>query len=191
MQPTPPEWADFFAVFQLPRSFRVDTELLQSRHKELQRALHPDIFLQRRQGDADPQVDATERDVAQQASALVNAALDILRTPHLRAKYMLAAHGISLDDEHAETDMQRPLPVDFLHEVMEFREEMEEASEEPERLRALLNINDGKMHAVCEQLQEAFARAEHDAPESLETCRNLTARLQFLHTIRAELVERL
>lgn len=213
VQRRPADEVDYFALFNVPHRFHVDRETMERAYKALQRQLHPDKYaagaaaataattMDTAAASSAPATDTggdgggdgpravSDFESAQEASSLLNAAYQVLRTPHLRAKYMLAERGIALEeDEGSDGDASAAagaMSPEFLGEVMSTREEIESADDDAERLRALLTVNDGKLNAVCDQLDEAFG------DEDLPQCRALGARLQFYRRIDAEVRQRL
>src|ERR1043165_7345506 len=87
---------DHFALFDLPRSFRIDPAALDRRYRELQAEVHPD-----RHASGD---DAGRR-LALQSSARVNEAYSTLRDPAARGEYLLSLEGIQ---SLSETDTAMP-----------------------------------------------------------------------------------
>ena len=105
--------ADHFALLGLPRTFRIDVNLLDERYRAVQAHVHPDRF-----ADADE----TQRRRSLQWATKVNEAYVALRKPLSRALYLLklVGFGIDLADNHA-------MPAEFLMEQMEWREAVAEA----------------------------------------------------------------
>jgi molecular chaperone HscB len=100
-----------FELFNLPISLLVDTSGLSKKYFELQRQYHPDRFIQA--SDA-------EQEEALQVSAQVNKAFIILKDPNTTLQYVLQLKGLLEEEEKYQ------LSPDFLMEVMELNEEMEE-----------------------------------------------------------------
>ena len=102
---------NYFELFGLMPTPRVDPSGLQSRYFELQRKYHPDHF-----------TDATEEDQqeALQMSSVVNQAYKTLKSPELTLAYFLGTCGMMQEDE------KYSLPNDFLMEMMELNELAEE-----------------------------------------------------------------
>ena len=105
--------ADFFSLFQLPRTFRVDTGDLEVRYREIQGQVHPDRFAHA--GDA-------ERRLSMQWATRANEAYQTLKKPLERAKYLLHLAGHDLQAEN-----NTAMPAEFLMEQMEWREAVMEA----------------------------------------------------------------
>ena len=137
---------DYFAVFGLPRKLSVDGEALRTRFYELSRAHHPDFH----QGaDAEAQAETLAR------SALVNRAYPALRDPLARVEYLIA---LEEGRDTREGAPARPAaPEEFLAEMMEVQEALEEAK--------AAGMDDGacaRLREERERLQER-KRAEEDA----------------------------
>lgn len=108
--------ATHFDVFGLPRRHQVDPAALEKQFRDLSLKLHPDRFVQ-----ADPK----ERRLSLEHTTALNNALKTLKDPARRAFYLLKLHGVDLDREDAGA--QKDMPLEFLEEVMELREELSEA----------------------------------------------------------------
>lgn len=104
---------DHFALFELPRAFRLDMAALDARYREIQAQVHPDKFAHA--GDA-------ERRLSLQWATRINEAYQTLKKPLPRAKYLLHLAG---QDVGAENNTA--MPTDFLIEQMEWREAVAEA----------------------------------------------------------------
>ena len=104
---------DHFTLFGLPRLFRLDAPVLDARYRELAAQVHPDRFAQA--SDA-------ERRLSLQWATRVNEAYQTLKSPLLRAQYLLslAGHDFAADSNTA-------MPPEFLMEQMEWREAVAEA----------------------------------------------------------------
>ncbi|MCK5896177.1 MAG: Fe-S protein assembly co-chaperone HscB [Cocleimonas sp.] len=102
----------YFELFSLPATFVIDTSLLASNFRALQRQYHPDRFV-----NASDQ----ERRVAIQSTGYINEANETLKSSRLRAHYLLEQHNINVGDADTTHDMH------FLMEQMETREALEAA----------------------------------------------------------------
>ena len=103
---------NYFALFGLPATFDVDAAALAERYRELQRVVHPDRYA----SGTDQQ-----RRLSMQGATFLNEALETLKDPLLRARYLLAVRGV---DPDAGSD--RPMASHFLMEQMELRERLAE-----------------------------------------------------------------
>lgn len=78
------QMGDYFALFGLPRRYKVDDAALKDKFWELSRKFHPDFYA----GQSEP-----ERDLARDNSAYLNAAFRTLADPVKRAEYLLACQA--------------------------------------------------------------------------------------------------
>ena len=104
---------DHFALFGLEPRFALDTEALSAAWRRLQALVHPDRFA----GGGDAQAR-----VAMQWSTLVNTAYRTLLDPLARAAYLCELRGVAIDAER-----NTAMPVDFLDEQMQWREDLDQA----------------------------------------------------------------
>ena len=165
MQPS----RNYFELFGLPLSYRVDPALLAERYRQAQKAVHPD----RHAGGS-----AAEQRAAMQMATLVNTAHLTLKDSLARAIYMLQLRQVALQ-ENPE------LPPAFLMEQIEVREELEAIAEGaegagPERLYAFRD----RLGRRRKALEERFAHAI--AAESPEEAEALVYELQFVHKLAQE-----
>lgn len=118
---------DPFAIFGLERRFSIDEQALRQAYLKASAEQHPDRFI-----DPIEQADAVE------AMSKLTDAYRVLSDPELRARALLTLSGLELAEDKDK------LPPDLLMEVMEVREEMEDAiassnEAELDRLRAWAN----------------------------------------------------
>ena len=118
--------ADHFALFELPRAFRLESALLDKRYREILALVHPDKFAHA--SDA-------ERRLSLQWATRINEAYLTLKKPLLRGRYLLELLGHRVEEESNTL-----MPAEFLMEQMEWREAVVEArqacdQEELEKLR--------------------------------------------------------
>jgi molecular chaperone HscB len=102
---------NYFELFDMPVSLSPDPRLLMERYLLLQKKYHPDFFTQ---------ADDESREHALQMSSTINKAIKTLRNPDALLAYVLGLKGIITPDEKYN------LPPDFLMEVMELNEELNE-----------------------------------------------------------------
>jgi len=102
-----------FELFQLPQRFALDTSALDAAYRDVQGRVHPDKF-----------VNATdaEKRVAMQWATRANEAYQTLKNPQKRAQYMCELNGVDL-----QTESNTAMPMAFLMQQMEWREELGEA----------------------------------------------------------------
>jgi molecular chaperone HscB len=111
--------SDPFTLLELEPHFDLDMTLLEKRHRDISRVLHPDRYAGRPPG---------ERQQALGRAIEVNEAFRALRDPVRRTAALLARHG----RHTSEADAPRADPA-LLVEVMERREALSEARRSGDR----------------------------------------------------------
>lgn len=109
---------DFFALFGLPRRYRLDEAALEAAWHELQSQVHPDRHAH---------LPDAEKRRSMQWATRVNEGFRVLRKPLTRAQYLLELAGV---DAGIETNTA--MSPEFLMEQMEWREAVEEARDAAE-----------------------------------------------------------
>ena len=147
---------DPFATLGLEPRFDLDASLLEERHRELSRVLHPDKHV----GSA-----ASERRMALSRAIEVNEAFRILRDPVRRAEKLFEQQGIPTGEAS-----QSKAPPALLMEMMEAREELAEAARDKklERVVALGAAMQKREGALVDKLAQAFAAAGSDKQKLAE-----------------------
>ncbi|WP_317204604.1 Fe-S protein assembly co-chaperone HscB [Janthinobacterium sp.] len=102
-----------FELFHLPQRFALDAKALDAAYRDVQGQVHPDRF-----------VNATdaEKRVAMQWATRANEAYQTLKHPQKRAQYLCEQNGVDL-----QTESNTAMPMAFLMQQMEWREELGEA----------------------------------------------------------------
>jgi molecular chaperone HscB len=113
---------NYFELFGLPIAFKADSDQLRSAFMDIQKASHPDKFVQ---GTEAEQEDALEK------SAMANKAFTLLNNKEQLLPYVLEITG------HIVADEKYNLAPDFLMEMMELNEGWMDA-ETPEAKQTLL-----------------------------------------------------
>ncbi|HYO96021.1 MAG TPA: Fe-S protein assembly co-chaperone HscB [Polyangiaceae bacterium] len=137
--------SDPFETLGFEPHFDLDRKLLEARHRELSRSLHPDRYVGR---------PASERRMALSKAIEVNQALRKLQDPVQRAEALLARHG-ALAEEGREA---QPRP-DFLMEILELREALSSARSAAnlEQVRKLAEGVTSRQENALQALSSAFA----------------------------------
>jgi molecular chaperone HscB len=102
---------NYYELFDLPMLPFVDSSKLARKYFELQKKYHPDFFSQE---------DSNQKDNAEEMSAAINIAFNIFKDKQRTIEYFLKEKGI------LQNDHQHPLPPDFLMEMMELNESIDE-----------------------------------------------------------------
>jgi molecular chaperone HscB len=102
-----------FELFHLPQQFALDAKALDAAYRDVQGQVHPDRF-----------VNATdaEKRVAMQWATRANEAYQTLKHAQKRARYLCELNGVDL-----QTESNTAMPMAFLMQQMEWREELGEA----------------------------------------------------------------
>jgi molecular chaperone HscB len=166
---------DPFDLLGLPREFRVDAGAVRRRLRTLTRHMHPDFF-----GTAS----AEQRTLAERNTAALNEAHEELSDDLRRADGLVRRLGGP--DEAAE----RQMPQEFLMEVLEWNESLEEARS-PERASSGLDALEAELRArrdaTLEQVSALLAPLpEPGAPALTELRRRLNA-LRYLQKTLTEI----
>ncbi|MAF65508.1 MAG: hypothetical protein CMJ84_07605 [Planctomycetes bacterium] len=109
-EPTP------FEAFGLPLNYGLDGEELDRRLLRFSRLVHPDFFAT---------APEEQRRIAEESTAALNGAFEILSDDARRADWVIGALGGPSAQE------EKQLPREFLMEVLEWGERIEEARESP------------------------------------------------------------
>ncbi|HEB56742.1 MAG TPA: Fe-S protein assembly co-chaperone HscB [Gammaproteobacteria bacterium] len=166
---------DYFSLFDLPVSFTIDLDELQSRYRQLQRLLHPDRYASASEQD---------RRISVQQTAHLNEAFHSLRDIPRRARYLLELKGISFDDEK-DTHFDGA----FLMQQMELREELEtiaQADDPLEKISQFLAELEQYRQAMYSELKLLFA---DETSENLQAAKQLVQKIRFLNRLQQEAEE--
>lgn len=102
---------DYFASLGLGRLLRIELRDLERRFYQLSRQFHPDFHHQKEE---------KERNISLENSALLNKAYRTLKDPFARVEYLV------LLEEGGKQGITAQVPQEFLEEVFEFQEALEE-----------------------------------------------------------------
>ncbi len=137
---------DHFALFNLPRTFLLDSVELEAAWKNVAQAVHPDRFATR---------SAPERRVAMQWSAQANEAYRVLKQPLLRARYLCELAGIDL-----QTETNTAMSPEFLLQQMSWHEQLDECLENP--------ADASSRDALNKQISMALSRCTQEVAQALD-----------------------
>lgn len=160
---------DYFDIFQLEPSFRLDLKLLSERYRQKQRETHPDRFAA---------ADERQQRIAVQYSALVNQAFETLSSPVLRARYLLLQRGVECPLHN--TTFSDP---EFLMQQMELREQLSElrsASDPESALDAFNESVEQASNALADEFERFYLADDNQAAS------DAVAKMQFLHKLSVE-----
>lgn len=133
---------DHFQRLGLPRRFSIDAAELERSYLALSRAIHPDYH-----AGSDAELSAS-----QELSARLNEAYNVLRDPFARADYLVQLEGGPTASEHKQ------LPANFLAEMLEAREEVEQARGDGPAMERLDRDFQTRSTALARHIENAFIR---------------------------------
>lgn len=156
---------DFFSFYSLPQCFHTDAALLRKQYYAMSRKYHPDLVSGEHE---EAKVEALLM------SSLNNQAFQTLKDEDATMGYILRLNGV------LETDEAYKLPPDFLMEMMELNEALEEQSE-------VANAAMDKAFSEWEQevkpLMQRFDSGDH-AQELLLQIKDYYFRKKYLNRLR-------
>lgn len=153
----------YFALFELPESYLLDTPVLIQRFRALQKTIHPDKFA----GHTEQ-----EQRLAVQFSAWVNQAYQCLKSPVKRAEYLLSLRKACVASEHAT--LSDPA---FLMQQMHWREALLDLTQHPKPLDELHQLQADALR-VFQDTQNAFAKAFEQ--QQYTTAQQIVHKLHFI-----------
>lgn len=157
-----------------PKKFDIDLRQLERSYKSLQKVLHPDKFSSASQA---------EKEYSAEQAIRVNMAYAALKEPLSRADCLLRLAGA--EDEEGTTIGALPHHSEMLMTFMEWREEIEEASDE-ETLVGLRDRIGDKIDECLEALRDAF-----DVRGDIERAKAEVQVLRYLKRMQERIIEKL
>lgn len=163
---------NYFEIFNLPTSYDIDLTELSTRYRKLQNAIHPDKFAN---------ASDLERRISMQQSALINEAYQTLKSPLLRARYMLQLKGVDLANESSVN-----MDSEFLMQQMRLREALEQVRDAQDPEAKLLVIAKEIEQAIAEQITVVSRFFKEDNAEQLDKIADYVRRMQFMAKLQQE-----
>lgn len=159
---------DYFRFFGLEQQFNLDLSALDRAYLAIQKEVHPD----RHARGSD-----TEQRLAMQMATLANTAFQTLKNPIQRGLYLCQLHGV---DARLETNTA--MPAAFLMQQMEWRENLEDQSEDLLALETLAEeVNHSKRDTLADIAQAV------DVSKNYERAAELLRGLLFIDKFALEL----
>ena len=135
---------NYFELFELPVSFKIDKSKLAQKYFELQKKYHPDFFANGTEH---------EQELALEISSQLNKALKIFKHQDQTIKYVLQLKELLEEEEKYQ------LPPAFLMEMMDLNEELSEDSvQQIEKLETALY---SEIQPIIENYNDATATTAH------------------------------
>ncbi|KPJ94133.1 MAG: hypothetical protein AMJ55_06900 [Gammaproteobacteria bacterium SG8_15] len=163
---------NYFEIFDLPTSYDIDLTELSTRYRKLQTAVHPDKFAN---------ASDLERRISMQQSALINEAYQTLKSPLLRARYMLQLKGVDLTNESSVN-----MDSEFLMQQMRLREALEQVRDAQDPEAKLLVIAKEIEQAITEQITVLSRLFNEDNADQLAKIADYVRRMQFMVKLQQE-----
>lgn len=163
----------YFELFDIPVSYDVDLNTINTRYLELQRIVHPDRYAGKSE---------REKLLAVQKAAEINDALAVLKHPVKRAEYMLSEKGKDIRAE--QQTLQEPM---FLMQQMELREALEDLpqSNDPE---AAIEDFEQEIKLLDKQYSaQLSSQLSSDDDAQLDAAADNIRKLKFVYKLRDEL----
>lgn len=157
---------------QVPEAYEVDAQTLSDNYLNLQRQFHPDRFAGK---------SAQEQRLAVQLASAVNQAYDTLRSPLLRAAYLLGQRGLDSSGENTTVN-----DVDFLMSQMALREQLAAVTTAPDPFAELAPIA-GQVSAQLSALEAQFA--EQYGRQAFDVAAHTLIKMQFYNKLQLEVDE--
>lgn len=161
--------SNYYELFGLPVGFQVDLTLLEDRYRRMQREFHPDRYAGK---------PSQEQRLAVQYASVINQAFATLKSPLLRAQYLLSLQHI---DSAGDTQITRD-PA-FLMRQIELREKLAEVSTAANPFEALALVAD-EAEAEYRELQAVFEGQYIEA--AFQDAAETVAKMQFFKKLLVE-----
>ena len=161
---------NYFELFGLNLTFNIDLIMLETNFRKIQSASHPDRFVT---------CTCAEKLVSMQTATLANEAYLTLKSPALRAAYLLSLQGIN-----ATSETNTNMPVEFLMQQMERREALDDAkhAKDLDALENLLTAMQLEASNLQTELSENF-----DLNQDYAAATDTTRQLIFIDKVSADI----
>jgi len=153
---------NFFKVFGLPVCWQINLKALKEKHRSLQKAFHPDLFVNSSEA---------EQQISIKKASAINEGFKVLCSPLLRAQHMLEIFGCNANDENATSS-----DTSFLIKQLEYRESLAKIPESENSLLEVEAFRD-KIENEYVSLQQLFASMIQK--KELEDAKIIFSKLQF------------
>jgi molecular chaperone HscB len=167
-----------FEVFGLAPALELDVKALEQRLRDLSLEVHPDRFAH---------ADAKTRLAALEKTTALNDAFKVLKDPVRRAFYVLKLKGVDLENE--STAAQTKMPMAFLEEVMERREQLEalKARKDVAKAREMADAIEREKQSALERAKAALGQDDvAEATHQLGRVRYFTRFVEEVEALEEE-----
>jgi len=155
------EESSYFDILRIEKSFNIDRKHLTKDFRKLQSIYHPDKYTLK---------SPREQEIAADHSSMINKAYRTLLHPVERAEYLLELAGLPLEEGHIDLDPE------FLINVMEVNEELEEA-EDKEAVQEIGEKNQQILDGLLQEVDTAFEN------ENVVEARHVVAKIKYYDNI--------
>jgi molecular chaperone HscB len=162
---------DFFAIFNLNKNYIIDKNQLDKQYKDIQKIVHPDKYSTSSDNDIKE---------AQDCSAYVSNAYNILKDDLKRANYLLKLKGAPSNEEMSSNVHD----IVLLEALMEYQERIEE-SESLNELNLIKSEIINKIESSKIQIERNFR--QNDLTNVLENLKLVKFNLSILENIDRKL----
>ena len=163
---------DYYELFGIKATPLADKIVVKKKYLELSRQHHPDF--------ADNS-DSQSAETALDFSANINKAYKILINPSLSIQYFLQYHQVIVEDE------KYPLPNDFLMDMMDINELLEEAKsandqQTVQEVKGKIEATEAELYNEVKDIVESNEAANMDA-NSMEKLKAYYYKKKYIHRI--------
>jgi molecular chaperone HscB len=162
---------DFFQLFDIPVTLKIDPADLRSRFLILSREFHPDFYTR---------ADESARAEALEKSAQLNRAWKLFQDPDAILRYVLMSKGLMAEEEKYE------LPQDFLMEVLEINEAVMDAEEKDPVLLKRIDEIQKEIYDPVKEIIEGYRETVHTEKDLLRV-KDYYYKKKYLDRLRREL----
>ena len=162
---------DFFQLFDIPVTLKIDPADLRSRFLTLSREYHPDFHTR---------ADESARAEALEKSAQLNRAWKLFQDPDAVLRYVLMSKGLMVEEEKYE------LPQDFLMEVLEINEAVMDAEEKDPSLLQRIDEIQKEIYDPVKEIIEGYRETVHTEKDLLRV-KDYYYKKRYLDRLRREL----
>lgn len=161
---------NYFALFNLPEQFVIDTGVLEQRYQLLHRLSHPDKF-----------TSGTDKDKQKQKNAEVNDAYQVLKSSVSRGEHLLSVRQVEpASDEETISDAV------FLTQLMELREILASANSKAELEQLKRDASD----ISADYIDRISVYLNNNSAQDNKLASIEINKLKFLNKLRNEIKQR-
>ena len=163
---------NYFELFEMPISLRIDKQALTKKYFSLQKKYHPDFH---------PTASEEEREEILEMSSLVNKAHKVLSDAQALLAYVLSLKGLLTPEE------KYALPPAFLMEMMEYNEQLADAKMEGDgvatkRIQTEIKAYENELEQAIQPILEAL-EGNYSSEEKLLQIKEYYFKKKYLERI--------